>query len=135
MDTDDSDFTFNQLLSQIRNTESCDLSDVILTDSERNPDWGVWDTLEKVDKPEALENIPFNTYFDICPSSPVNSPLSIILERLLPEEDTTTSIKQSAFRYLKDTANDLTYLCIILMTNKGVRRNKKLLESIRSFRT
>ena len=138
IDGDDSDITFNQLLSQVSSAEACDLSQTILTDSQTPPDFEIWETLDKGEKPEMLDSIPFNSYFDIIPSSPVNSPLSIILEQLIPEDDLTTQIKRSAFRYLKDEQNDITYICILLMTNKGVRRNKRMplvLEIILPFGT
>ena len=110
IDADETDFSYNLLLSKINKEEICDLNKVILTDSETKPDYSIWETLEKVTSPETLDFIPFNKFFDISPSSPVNSALALILEKLLSESDVTTSISKSSFRYLKDSTNDVTYL-------------------------
>ena len=126
IDFDDSDFNFNQLLAKVNDEGPHEVSKLMLTDSETKPDFEVWKTLAKIDDPESLDSIPYNTYFDIPSSSSVNSPLSHILEQLLPEDDTTTAMKQTAFRYLFDSSNDITYLCIMIMTNKAVRRQKMM---------
>ena len=72
IDVDETDFSFNQLLSKINKEEICDLNKIILSDSETKPDFSIWETLEKVTSPETLDLIPFNTFFDLSPSSPVN---------------------------------------------------------------
>ena len=79
IDVDESDCTINQLLSQASNDESIEISKIILNDGDSQPDFTIWESLGTIDNPESIDAIPFNTYFNVTPSSPINSHLSIIL--------------------------------------------------------
>ena len=99
---------------------------LIMATSQHSPDYSCWKTLNVIDQETAdnLDKVPLNLFFDISTSSPVFSLLRMILDMIVSDQDTFTTVEKSCFRYVREKAKNMIFLFIYVMTNKGVVRNK-----------
>ena len=102
--------------------------DLIMANSQHIPDFSCWKTLNVVshETAENLAKVPINLFFDISTSSPVYSIVRMVLDLIVSDEDTFTKVEQCCFRYVRETAKNMIFLFLYVMTNKGVVRNKDM---------
>ena len=100
--------------------------DLIMATSQHVPNFSCWKSLNTISHEIAdnIKKVPLNLFFDISTSSPVYSLLRMILDSIVSDEDTFTKVEQCCFRYVKETAKNMIFVFIYVMTNKGVVRNK-----------
>ena len=101
-----------------------EIENILFTESTVEPNFEIWKSLETVDLGvRKIKAVGLNRYYEIQANSSIAGMISLLFGMINSEEN-STDITNQAFKYIWNTIEKKLYLFIILMTNKGCKRNK-----------